>query len=397
MRTLLSLAALAALAALSACAPGTIYDPTLHSADASRSARDVVAMDRAAIDGQAMRDAAVVMDTGVIVDSGAPVDTGVGPLCDPPCGANAYCAATGCQCAPGFERMGASCVAGSNGTDPATHTEAEVCRRWREGHVENAGTKYAPGPAMCDPGSMPRDAIDDTLVRINMFRWMVGLGPVSDDSSANATAQACSVLEHRAGWPGPSNPDPHHPAMTVACYSAQGAAGAGSSNISWGTGSAAEAIDNFMTDNGNESTLGHRRWIMNPPLGPVGIGFYGDASCLGVFGMSGGGMALDFHSYPPPGPIPDAIANGYWSFTGHRVSPTAATTVTMTRVPDGMSATLRRLNLIGGFGGGTTIGWRVESPRLSAGETWRVSLSAVRDAMGVERPLEYSVRVVSCP
>jgi hypothetical protein len=391
--------ALSISALASGCAPGTIYDPEGRATDVTR-ARDAVTMDRAAIDVVSVVDGSMVAmdaraDTGV--DTGVRVDTGVGPRCEPACGANAYCAATGCQCAPGFERMGSVCVAGSNATDPATHTEAEVCRRWREGHVENAAVKYTPGPTMCDPGSMPRDAVDDALVRINMFRWMVGLGPVSDQDGANATAQSCAVLESRAGWPGPGNPDPHHPAMSVACYSPQGAAGAGSSNISWGTGSAADAIDNFMIDNGNESTLGHRRWIMNPPLGPVGVGFYSDAMCLGVFGMSGGGAALDFHAYPPPGPIPDAIANGYWSFTGHRASPTSMTTVTMTRVPDGATATLRRLNLAGGYGGGTTIGWRVESPRLSAGETWRVSLSNVRNAMGVEAPLEYTVRVASCP
>lgn len=379
-----------------ACDPGAIGDPSSPNADATRT-RDATADHAVLQDGgglDASRDGASPFDSAA--DAMA-ADTGVGPRCDPACGANAYCSASGCVCSPGFERMGSACVAGSNATDPATHTEAEVCRRWSEGHMERASSAYTAGAMMCDPGVMPRDAIDDALVRINMFRWMVGLGPVSDESGANGTAQACAVLEHRAGWPGPSNPDPHHPAMSVACYSAQGAAGAGSSNISWGTSSAAAAIDNFMVDNGNESTLGHRRWIMNPPLGPVGIGFYGDASCLGVFGMSGAGMALDFHAYPPPGPIPESIAGGYWSIAMHRVSPTASTVVTMTRQPDGASATLRMLSLQPGFGAGTVLGWRVESPAIRSGETWRVSLSNVRDAMGAMSTLSYDVRVVSCP
>ena len=39
--------------------------------------------------------------------------------------------------------------------------------------------------------------------------------------------------------------------------------------------------------------MGHRRWLLNPPLNPVGMGFYqggnnyGSAACIRVF--SGGG------------------------------------------------------------------------------------------------------------
>ena len=58
---------------------------------------------------------------------------------------------------------------------------------------------------------------------------------------------------------------------------------------------------------GNDTTLGHRRWILHPPLGPIGIGFYGDASCLGVFGMSGGGTSGDWYSYPPTGAVPKGL------------------------------------------------------------------------------------------
>jgi hypothetical protein len=383
--------------ALGGCAPGEILDRTRPQDGATRgdatASRDAGTLDaRSITDGSAL-DAVMLADAS-IADGSVVVDAG--PGCVPACGANAYCAAGACRCAPGFERDGDQCIASASGTDPTTHSEAEVCRRWREGHQSTARASFVAGPTMCDPGSMPREAIDDTLVRINMFRWMVGLGPVSDSDAMNRAGQACAVLEERAGWPGPSNPDPHHPPPTAPCYSAEGASAAGSSNISWGTSSAADAIDNFMTDNGNESTLGHRRWIMNPPLGPVGVGFYQSAMCLGVFGMSGGGRALPFHAYPPPGVAPLDIANGYWSFTGHEVSSTASTTITMTRQPDGMSATIRRLSLLGNFGGGDALGWRVTAPTIRAGETWRVTLSNMRTSMG-ERAVEYDVRVAQCP
>ena len=92
------------------------------------------------------------------------------------------------------------------------------------------------------------------------------------------------------------------------------------SNIAWGNGPA-DSIDQFIEDDGNATTLGHRRWIVNPPLGPVGIGYwegggmYGSAECLAVFGSSGTSNVPPWVAVPNPGPVPLAITKWTWSFS----------------------------------------------------------------------------------
>jgi hypothetical protein len=385
-----------------ACALGAIHDRESQRED--RSTRDATSEETGAQpsadagwsdDARAQEDSRAV--DGARPDVVLERDSAVTPSCTPACGANAYCTESGCRCSPGFEMSGGSCVPGSNGTDPATHSESEVCRRWTEGHVQRAAERYVPGPTMCDPGVVPRPAIDDALVRTNMFRWLVGLGPVSDDPREAATTQACAVLQHRAGWPGPSNPTPHSPAPSLPCYSTLGASGSSSSNIAWGVGSAADAVDLWIEDRGNERTLGHRRWILNPPLGPVSFGFYGDASCMSVFGMSGSGTSLEFIAYPPPGPVPVETTAGFWSFTGLSVAVTSSTTVSMRRLSDGTTATVELLRLSGALGtSGSPIGWIVQSPRPTAGDLWQVTLHELRDTSGMSRDLSYTVRIVRC-
>jgi hypothetical protein len=249
------------------------------------------------------------------------------------------------------------------------------------------------GATMCDPGSMSRDAIDDALRRLNMYRWLVGMTPVTDDATLNANDQQCSLMEHLEGWPGASNPDPHHPSSSWACYTAEGAGAAGSSNISWGTRSAPDAVDNWMSDFGNDTTLGHRRWILHPPLGPIGIGFYGDASCLGVFGMSGGGTSGEWYAYPPPGAVPEGVTRNAWSWHTTRYDVTNAT-VTVTRMSDGMNLAVRMLTLLQGFGD-TTVGWFPSGWMATAGETYHVSIGGLTGGSGTT--VDYSVRVIACP
>ena len=42
-----------------------------------------------------------------------------------------------------------------------------------------------------------------------------------------------------------------------------------------------------MIDNGNATTIGHRRWILSNSLGPIGLGGTDRASCMWTLGGSG--------------------------------------------------------------------------------------------------------------
>lgn len=337
-------------------------------------------------------------------DAGAsmpPADAGLmgGDAGVDPCAA-ITCSATGarcerslarCVCGPGFTGDGSTCTPTAPGS-PETRSSGEVCVAWRTAMTRREPADgFTVSATTCDPGALSRNAIDDALTRLNFYRWLSGLGPVADDAQANAAGQACAVV---SAW-NPAGPQAHFPQTTATCYSASGAAAAGSSNIAWGAGDAADAIDLWMIDFGNETTFGHRRWLLNPPLNPVGIGHYrggnnyGSASCISVFGGSGSGPRPDFVAFPPPGFSPTAVTQWHWTLHGN--IPLSNTTLTVTRVSDSMQLPMRLEVLNGSYGQAAVVmfrdGW---SP--VAGETYHVRLSG-SGGLGL---VEYDVKPTDC-
>lgn len=311
--------------------------------------------------------------------AGSSTSSGMMTTCAPACGANQYCetATLSCVCNPGFVQQGGVCTAAVAG-DPTSHTQEDVCDHWKAGHVVTEPNPLTTTGAECDAGSLKQGGIVDTLVRINMYRWLVGLGPTSDSAAFDADAQKCANLE--SWWPWISG-SPHQPPTTSKCYTPEGGATAGQSNIAWGSGSPAQAIDQFMQDNGNETTMGHRRWIMNPPLGPIGIGYwqgggkYGNAECLRVFGTSGGGPKPPWVAVPTAGFAPLTTASWTWTFHGS-LGGIANATATVLRVDDNMALPVTMKKLSQGYAQDTT-SWIPNGWKAEAGKTYRVTVSGL--------------------
>ena len=306
---------------------------------------------------------------------------GASATCPTACGANSKCESTTltCVCNPGFVSQNGACTAAPVG-DPSTHTQADVCAQWTAGHVITEPAPLIASGAECDPGTLKPGGITDTLVRINMFRWLEGLGPVSDDPQYDSDAQACANLE--AWWDFTSPLSPHMPPATTKCYTTAGGATAGESNVSWGAGGPSQTIDQYMEDDGNETTLGHRRWVVNPPLNPVGIGYwakggkYGDGSCLRVFSSKGTGPSPNWNAVPPAGFAPIQMAQyKQWSFEG-KLAGIAKATATVLRVEDNTPLSVTPMPLSQGYGQDTVsfdpMGWTVE-----AGKTYRVTIAGL--------------------
>lgn len=332
------------------------------------------------------------------VDAGTttpPVDAGVDPCAGITCtatGARCDRALARCVCGPGFTGDGSTCAPVMPGS-PETRTSMEVCSAYRTAQMRrDMGDGFTNTTNTCDPGALSRNALDDALTRLNFYRWLSGLGPTADDASANTTGQACALV---SAW-NPAGPQAHFPQSSATCYTPSGAAGAGSSNIAWGARDASDAIDLWMIDFGNETTFGHRRWLLNPPLNPVGIGHYrggnnyGSASCISVFGSSGGGSSPPFVAFPPPGFSPTALTQWHWTIQGN--IPLGSATVTVTRMSDMMEMPTRLEVLSGSYGQPAVVifkeGW---SP--VAGQTYHVRLTG-QGGLGL---VEYDVKPTDCP
>jgi hypothetical protein len=341
------------------------------------------------------------MDAGL--DGGAVVTPGVdaGPSSTPdagpadPCAAvqcqsGAHCVQGHCACNAGFIADAGMCFPGDPGI-PALRSREQVCEAYRRGMVVTDSSPFSKSSAMCDPGVVSRAGIDDMLNRLAMFRYLAGLGPVNDDAADNERAQGCALV---SAW-NPAGPQAHFPQPSATCYTAAGAAGAGSSNIAWGCGSPANSIDQWMDDYGNDTTFGHRRWLLNPPLGPIGFGFYvggnnyGSAACLGVFGSSGGGPSPRVVAFPPPGFVPANLCQTTWTAQGDLPFQDAGITVT------GASGTNYPASLYflqGSYGNSGAVridrnGW---SPM--SGETYHVVISGEG-----HEPVTYDVMPIDCP
>lgn len=330
-------------------------------------------------------------DAGAIVDAGKPDAGPIDPCAAVTCAAGSHCIAAplGCVCNPGFVADGGSCVPGDPGV-PALRTQAQVCEGWRRGHVITANPAFTKTPATCDQGILSRAGLDDTLARLNMHRWLVGLGPVSDDPAANDLAQKCALV---SAW-NPAGQQAHSPAPTSTCYTQGGAQGAGSSNIAWGNGTPEQAIDQWLIDNGNESTMGHRRWLLNPPLDPIGMGHYvggnnyGSAACITVFSGGNPGPKPEWIAFPPPGFVPVEITQWIWSVHGSIGGGNDAGVV---RMRDGMAMPVSVRHMAGGYGQPTLTlerqGW---APQV--GETYQVTVTRP-----TATPITYDVSPVNCP
>ena len=296
------------------------------------------------------------------------------------------------QCDPGFVDAGAGCVP-IDAADPAQRTSAAVCTKWAAMHVVTDAHPFATTADDCTPGTLSAGGHTDALVRINGFRWLGGLGDTTLTATLDAQQQACADME--AWWDFTSPDSPHDPPATSKCYTAAAKTGAGSSNIAWGN-SPSDSIDQFVEDHGNDTTLGHRRWIMFPPLGPVGIGYwagagtpYGSAECLAVFNQTSGGAAPKFVAVPNPGPVPLEVAMWTWSF-GSTLGGTANATAKVVRASDGRALAVTMKPLSQGYGL-PTISWVPAGWTPAAGETYRVTISGVTGG-----DLVYAVKPVTC-
>jgi hypothetical protein len=330
--------------------------------------------------------------TGDVTSKDAPAQETGPVLCNGvQCGANTKCfQSTSCVCNDGYVPNGNDCVAAPAGS-PASHAQSDVCTRWKAGHVITTPSPYTAGSQKCDPGTLAAGGITDTLVRINAFRWLVGVGDtVTDDATKDTGDQACSII---AIW-NPAGIQAHNPPSNSVCYNSLGATWAGQSNISWGV-SAPDSIDEYVQDTGNDATLGHRRWVLHPPLGVVGIGWvkasgtqYGSAGCLGVFDSSSTGPKPTWFSWPPEGYFPSTTASWQWSF--HYPAGMTTATATVMDMATGKNVNVTTTMLPQGYGDDTLEITPGFTPAVD--DIYRVTVTP-----GGKSPIVYEVHPVSCP
>ena len=149
-------------------------------------------------------------------------------------------------------------------------------------------------------GDLSSETLQQALNTVNFIRFVAGLDPVSLNDTYNSLAQHASLVSAANGYLDhfPSQPS----GMSEDMYSL-GKQGAGSSNLGYGYSSIPDSIiRGYMedTDTSNIDRVGHRRWILNPPMQEIGFGKVGIFTATYVFDNTfGGNLSDDFIAWPP--------------------------------------------------------------------------------------------------
>ncbi|MFO0644853.1 MAG: hypothetical protein U0326_01365 [Polyangiales bacterium] len=267
--------------------------------------------------------------------------------------------------------------------DPQSRTRDEVCARWLADRALRARTVWTAGPTQCDPGTLSMTAHDDAMRVLNAYRWMAGESAAGADPSLAAQQQACAVMMTVNGSLS------HMPPSSWRCYSAAGAAAAGSSNLALGTSTPAESVDLYANETGQE--LGHRRWVFAPNLGPTWFGATNRASCLQTFRASRATIVPTVVAWPNPGPSPmEAFAGGVWhAQTGTR-DVSGARVEVRNDATDAVLAT-SPVSSTGNYGNSSAVAWRPSGWTPAENTTYRVTLTLPSGA-----PVVYRTTPVRC-
>ncbi len=192
----------------------------------------------------------------------------------------------------------------------------------------NVPTGYS-SPGGCNPGTTSAAFKDAAITRVNYYRTMAGVPAVAHNATFSRYAQAAAHLISV------NNRYTHAPTPDMACYSADANEGARKSNEYIGLNGIA-AIDGYMRDPGlGNVSVGHRRWILNPPARQFG---FGDVSANGGRPAANALYVIDapsnaaqpatrdgFVAWPPQGYVPFNVATKRWHFSKAGLDFTGAT------------------------------------------------------------------------
>lgn len=250
------------------------------------------------------------------------------------------------------------------------------------------------------------------LAKLNAVRARHGLPQVTYDASDDGAAAEAAL------YMAANQTLTHEPSSSGKCYSANAYRLANSSNLhmSWGSGStlgtpSSNAIIGYLIDN-NVSSLGHRRWVLNPYLGKTTYGrvdgqpdgsnsTYMASVMKASNGASSVSMSNDFVAYPY-GTYPSSdFSTGWflsfsalpsktnvWANSSDEVS-YAGATISVTHSGGSLSVSQQSANYEG-YGLPNHLQWKVAG--LVANTDYTVTISNVT-VNGATRQYQYPFRL----
>jgi uncharacterized protein YkwD len=266
-------------------------------------------------------------------------------------------------------------------------SSTDVCTRWTADRADLSEGTWSGAVASCMAGDLSADARANALRLVNLYRFLANLPAVTDDPTLDVGDQACALIMRA------NNMLSHTPPNTWLCWTQAGSDAAGQSNISGGL--AVGSVDSYMIDDGNPTTLGHRRWVLSNSLGPIGIGGTDKASCMHTVGGTGK-AGKPWMAWPAAGTIPLQALTGArgasvdttgWSIQSDGIDLSQAMVTVMV---DGAAQPVTLTQLLPNYGTKYAVDFIPQGWKTQAGKTYSISVSGVTPAIA------YQVQVVDC-
>ncbi len=173
----------------------------------------------------------------------------------------------------------------------------------------------------CDAGTTPQTYRNAVFSRVNWFRAMAGVpAGITENAALSAKAQESALMMSESGKLS------HNPDGSFSCYTETGAAASGMSNLYLGR-TGPDAITGYVRDPGaNNSSAGHRNWILHPTSTQMGTGDIPSAGGWAsntLYVIQDSGIVFGpqptlreesgFVAWPPAGYVPSEVVFERWS------------------------------------------------------------------------------------
>lgn len=260
------------------------------------------------------------------------------------------------------------------------------------------GRRVSPGwtgsADTCTVGAESSASRSAGLAAVNFARGMNGLPPVTLDASLSDRALSAAMMMTA------NNSLSHSPPSTWRCWTSDGSTAAGTSNLGLGyRTSTATVIDGYIGDPGDGNrAAGHRRWILLPTLGTIGIGTTSNANALTVIGTGRQSrVAAETVSWPPSGYVPWPLVYGRFSMSSSKYPSADYSNAQVTVTADGTPLDVTVNPVANGYGDNTIVA-DVAIPaalRTAKADTTFVMTVANVVVSGASVPLTLSSRTIA--
>ena len=282
--------------------------------------------------------------------------------------------------------------------------------------------KFAVGPGLTAPykaGALAPETIEEALKVTKLYRYLSGLSwqTLSVNAADCAKAQHGAVILQKIGS---LTHEPIKPEDMDEGFFKLAFAGCHESNLHQGQGNVVDGIRGFMddSDQSNIDRVGHRRWVLYPPLKQVGFGYANGFVSMHVIEkmvLKKADMPAPFNPavFPGEGYYPRQLIGAHYAWSAHFCLARVA-------LPDVGSVAVKVWKLDEHFGPVEEVqtkvinvaqdGAQVEATlifqpefkaegRMSLAEAGRywVRIDGLRTVKGAAMPFEYIVDLIDLP